>query len=326
MYLLYEKFNTDMDIDIQRSRILSNLRNILISDNAIYQPLDTFGIFISIPSKNALYQRRNRTKKIETQKIIRDLRTPEQVAKDRAVNSQGRKNLRDMRTPGQVVQDKQTDVRRKSIARKDKKEQLPPKYKAAQYHDDISEYHFKSLKFDVKCMHCKAEHWSEELTIENTRKNYHSFDKCCNHGKIELEKLRSIPPVLKELLMSTHRLSGHFFEHIRRLNSAVSFASMNSMEYKFEGSNRGAYCFRIHGQITHLINTALLPDDGQKHSFGQLFFIFAVSRRYDDGNAIRKARFVCYNDYKSKVGRDRSKFTPKRKGSAQTRIGGPSIS
>jgi hypothetical protein len=68
-YLLFEKFKKDIDINKERTRILSNLRNILITDNSIYQPLDSNGILISIPSKDALYQRQNKAKNTEAKKI-----------------------------------------------------------------------------------------------------------------------------------------------------------------------------------------------------------------------------------------------------------------
>ena len=63
------------------------------------------------------------------------------------------------------------------------------------------------------------------------------------------------------------------FDGIRRINSAVSFASVNPIRDTLpKNRQHGPYCFRIHGMITHKINTALFPS-GNDPSWGQLYLI-----------------------------------------------------
>ncbi|GFT89366.1 uncharacterized protein TNCV_4386551 [Trichonephila clavipes] len=53
---------------------------------------------------------------------------------------------------------------------------------------------------------------------------------------------------MKGLMDGTHDLSQHF-RNIRSYNSAMSFASMGAQIVP--PADRGAYCFRIYGQIYH---------------------------------------------------------------------------
>ena len=163
---------------------------------------------------------------------------------------------------------------RQDNIRKIKKEKLPPLYKKAEVWLNVDKMQFKNNKIDIKCKHCKSKHFIEELTQENYRKKNLSFEKCCHHGKIVLEKLPEYPLIFKELMTKKHKKSRIYHDRIRRLNSAVSFASMNPIREKFaKNRQRGPYCFRIHGQITHKINAALFPDENEKPQWGQLYLI-----------------------------------------------------
>ncbi|GFW26903.1 ATP-dependent DNA helicase [Trichonephila clavipes] len=85
----------------------------------------------------------------------------------------------------------------------------------------------------------------EQNCLQNTRRAY---TQCCHNGKI-IEKPSTYPVEMKELMDGSHDLSQHFKKNIRSYNSALSFASMGAQIVLPAG--RGAYCFRIHGQIYH---------------------------------------------------------------------------
>jgi hypothetical protein len=90
--------------------------------------------------------------------------------------------------------------------------------------------------------------------------------KCCHHGKVSLEPLSETPTLLTELL--TGNTANNYREYIREYNSAMAFASMGA-DIKSPPGN-GPYCFRIHGQIYHLVSP-LYPNESNKPGYGQLY-------------------------------------------------------
>ncbi|GFX54329.1 helitron_like_N domain-containing protein [Trichonephila clavipes] len=71
---------------------------------------------------------------------------------------------------------------------------------------------------------------------------------CCHNGKI-IKEASTCPVEMKGLVDGSHDLSEHFKKNTRSYNIALSFASMGAQIVPPAG--RGAYCFRIHGQIYH---------------------------------------------------------------------------
>ena len=121
-------------------------------------------------------------------------------------------------------------------------------------------------EINVLCIHCGAKHFSQEKVSSQN-----SFDDCCNHGKVILERLQNFPDELKELFSGTHKFSKIFFLNIGRINMSFSFASFNANVINFHDRRPGPFCFKIQGQIYYQINTALNPESGQDPSYGQLF-------------------------------------------------------
>jgi len=155
-----------------------------------------------------------------------------------------------------------------------KKDNLPSKYRHATDWHNVEKFCLKFNKMDIKCRHCFAKHFYEELNEENKAKKNYSFDKCCHHGKVKIDNYPSFPLLLKNLMLRKHPKSKIFFNMIRRINSSLSFASMNPIRDKFtKNRQRGPYCFRIHGQILHKINAALFPVDDENPLWGQLYLL-----------------------------------------------------
>jgi hypothetical protein len=139
---------------------------------------------------------------------------------------------------------------------------------AAGNHENVTAHRLGPMV--VGCIHCRALHFPEEKVANRDD----SFDDCCHHGKILLPDIveRDFPDLLKNLFLRIDPRYRNFFECIRNLNSSVSVASMNPLRHRYP-SNRGPYCFRIHGQIYHKMNIALHPDQGDDPAYGQIFII-----------------------------------------------------
>ncbi|GFY37560.1 uncharacterized protein TNIN_28661 [Trichonephila inaurata madagascariensis] len=119
------------------------------------------------------------------------------------------------------------------------------------------------------CLKCGAE--------ENARGAY---THCCHNGKIT-EKDSTYPVEMKGLMDGSHDLSQHFKKNVRSCNSTLSFASMGSQTVPPAG--RGAYCFRIHGQIYHR-TSHLHPAQAGEEKFAQLYVLdseLATCRRME---------------------------------------------
>ncbi|XP_058799382.1 uncharacterized protein LOC131668913 [Phymastichus coffea] len=124
-------------------------------------------------------------------------------------------------------------------------------------------------KMDTLCTHCNAKHFDSERV---QRKGL-SFNDCCSHGAVALDRTLDFPQELAFLFNGTHAKSNNFFEHIRYYNNSLSFASFNANLVNFQSRRPGPYCFKIHGQIYYQINTALYPSENEQPAFGQLFFV-----------------------------------------------------
>jgi hypothetical protein len=147
--------------------------------------------------------------------------------------------------------------------------------------DDLSEHRLNPM--DIVCNHCGALHFPEEATARN--KN--SFNDCCRsaifishflnyffrHGKVAFDPLPEPPQILLQLYSGQHKKSSHFFQNIRRINCAVGFASINPIPRQHIGPTRGPVCVKVHGNITFLVNKALLAEKSEQPSYSQLYLI-----------------------------------------------------
>jgi hypothetical protein len=70
-----------------------------------------------------------------------------------------------------------------------------------------------------------------------------------------------------------HEKSTHFFKNIRRFNCALSFASINPIPERYNAQSRGPTCVKVHGNVTFLVNKALLAEAAEQPSYTQLYLI-----------------------------------------------------
>ncbi|GBO02563.1 hypothetical protein AVEN_200355-1 [Araneus ventricosus] len=119
-------------------------------------------------------------------------------------------------------------------------------------------------EMDNLCLKCLGLFFRDE---KNTRGIY---IHCCHNGNI-IEQVSVYPVEMKGLVDGSEELSVHFKNNIRSYNSAQkSFASMGIQIVPSTG--RGAYCFRIHGQIYHR-TSHLHPAEAGSEKFAQLYVL-----------------------------------------------------
>jgi hypothetical protein len=81
------------------------------------------------------------------------------------------------------------------------------------------------------------------------------------------------PGLLSRLFSGEHHQSRHFFQNIRRINCAVGFASINPIPKQHIGPTPGPICVKVHGNITFLVNKALLAEASEQPSYSQFYLI-----------------------------------------------------
>ena len=306
-FLFADKFMIEnLDINKERARILRNLRKLMVNDNIDFEyreqrtnfdELTNLNgkqlrkSFIPLPTKEntpstesiLMDLKRINESSVDKENRLEDQRKRQKIILNNETQTEKENRLEDQQKRQKIIRDTETpkdkenrltdDRKRKEKARQTKKLKLPPLYRAAENWINVDKFEFVSTILNIKCKHCVAKHWWEELTQENQRKQNFSFEKCCHHGKVRLDKLPDYPEILRQLMEGKHIDSKAFFDGIRRINSAVSFASVNPIRDTLpKNRQHGPYCFRIHGMITHKINTALFPS-GNDPSWGQLYLI-----------------------------------------------------
>ena len=115
-----------------------------------------------------------------------------------------------------------------------------------------------------ECPHCGA------MMFRGERSPQGSYGLCCNHGRVVLPSLQQPPARLLELFDS--RRSGpyrHFWDKIRRYNSAISLGSINANVLSF---NDGPPTYRVNGIMSHRIGP-IHPETGQPARFLQVYFL-----------------------------------------------------
>ncbi|GAN02592.1 hypothetical protein MAM1_0024c02036 [Mucor ambiguus] len=109
----------------------------------------------------------------------------------------------------------------------------------------------------------------------NTSMATPEFQVCCAAGQAMLRPLEPLPDQIATLLKNNDARSKEFKENIRSYNSALSFASMNAdLDRRYANNQHGAYAFRIHGGVYHLMSSSLIPDESnvvQQPRFAQIY-------------------------------------------------------
>jgi hypothetical protein len=104
----------------------------------------------------------------------------------------------------------------------------------------IQEHYLGAM--NTLCMHCNAKHFESEKVANKGN----SFNDCCSHGTVRLDKIPDFPNLLHDLFNGIHEKSKLFFNRIRNYNSMFSFASFNANLINMSAMRNGPYCFKIY--------------------------------------------------------------------------------
>ncbi|KAJ7673753.1 hypothetical protein DFH06DRAFT_1035878, partial [Mycena polygramma] len=137
-----------------------------------------------------------------------------------------------------------------------------------EYHDPESRHDLGPM--NVECPHCGALHWADER-VAGSSKHAPEFGICCNHGKVQLERLEAPPEPLHRLLVGNDAQAQDFRHHITQYNAALAFTSLGVSDDKHVNRyGPNAWVFRIQGNLRHL-SGALTAPDGVAPSYAQLY-------------------------------------------------------
>ena len=214
-FLFADKFMVEnLDINKERARILRNLRKLMVTDNIDFEYRRQRINFDDLTNTNGKQLRKSfvplstKANIQSTEAILMDLKRNDESSTDKenrlSDKRKRQKNIRDSETATDK-EDRLADQRkRQQKVRETKKAKLPPLYRAAENWINVDKFEFVSTILNIKCKHCVAKHWWEELTQENQRKQNFSFEKCCHHGKVRLDKLPDYPKILRQLMEGKH--------------------------------------------------------------------------------------------------------------------------
>ncbi|GBN66414.1 hypothetical protein AVEN_231727-1 [Araneus ventricosus] len=132
--------------------------------------------------------------------------------------------------------------------------QIQTFYAARTVLDPIVEEH-NCGEMDNLCLKCGGLYFRDE---KNTRGIY---THCCHNGNI-IEQASVYPVEMKGLMDGSDEFSVHFKNNIR------SYHCFNGAQI-VPSTGRGAYCFRIHGQIYHRISHLHPAEEGGNQSIGR---------------------------------------------------------
>nr|GEX53464.1 helitron helicase-like domain-containing protein [Tanacetum cinerariifolium] len=119
--------------------------------------------------------------------------------------------------------------------------------------------------YNQQCWYCGCLFWyAERLKGSNfgERPEYHL---CCGGGKIYMPKTPTPPLFIQQLLRNKH-----FMEHIRAYNYMFAMTSFGAKVDDSVNKGRGAYVFKVSGQIYHWIGS-LCSEEGYEPRFLQLY-------------------------------------------------------
>jgi len=136
---------------------------------------------------------------------------------------------------------------------------------------------------DLICSACHALHWQAERPQNRTRAKAGTFQACCKHGDVIVERMRALPEPLNTLMTGQDSQSRLFRQHIRRWNTLFAFTSISCNANARTGTTgQGLQLFQIHGAIYHQ-KGPLVPPGGRDALFSQIYLynpVEAAQARY----------------------------------------------
>ena len=137
-----------------------------------------------------------------------------------------------------------------------------------------------------QCSKCNAMLWEAEMLRGNQDGKKTSYSFCCKSGAVQLPNVSKPPPLLKSLYTSDNPKATNFMKNIRAYNMMFAFTSMGGKINQGNLRGRGPYVFRLQGQNYHRMGS-LLPSDGQRPKFSQLYIFDSENENENRERAVR---------------------------------------
>jgi len=126
------------------------------------------------------------------------------------------------------------------------------------------------------CGKCHALHWQDERPLNVTRAKAGTFEACCKHGDVIIERMRALPEPLNTLMTCQDSQSRLFREHIRRWNALFAFTSIRfNADDRTRANRQGVQLFQIHGPLYHQ-QGPLVPPAGLDALYSQIYLFDPV--------------------------------------------------
>ena len=133
-------------------------------------------------------------------------------------------------------------------------------------------------RMDQVCSACQALHWqAERLRAQNAKRaRAGTFEACCKHGDVIVERMRALPEPLNTLMTDQDSQSRLFRQHIRHWNTQFAFISINlNADARIGATGQGLQLFQIHGAVYHQ-QGPLVPPGGRDALYSQIYLFDPV--------------------------------------------------
>ena len=125
---------------------------------------------------------------------------------------------------------------------------------------------------------CQALHWqAERLRAQNAKRaRAGTFEACCKHGDVIVERLRALPKPLNTLMTGQDSQSRLFRQHIRHWNTQFAFTSINfNSDARIGVTGQCLQLFQIHGALYHQ-QGPLVPPGGRDALYSHIYLFDPV--------------------------------------------------
>jgi len=135
-----------------------------------------------------------------------------------------------------------------------------------------SEWMGHSLRsMNLCCSGCQTLHWEAERPQHRTRARAGTFEACCKHGDMIVERMRPLPEPLNTLMTGQDSQSRLFRKHVRRWNALFAFISIRfNADHRTGQRGQGVQLFQIHGAVYHQ-QGPLVPPAGRDALYSQIY-------------------------------------------------------
>jgi len=115
------------------------------------------------------------------------------------------------------------------------------------------------------CIGCGAAHFAGEKSGREG-----AYSMCCASNTINVHAFDRFPTLLRDLYTKDDDVAKRFRKNVRNYNSSLAMASMAAQIDTPQGY--GPYCFRVHGQVYHVIG-GLRPQSGAAPQCAQVLIM-----------------------------------------------------